>query len=270
MPLDLMILKVGGSATTFKEENELKTKDEVIERVAEEIKAAKEKHDFNLVLVHGAGPFGHKLVHEYDVIDGIKDERGVEGFVKTHNSVGALNKKYVDIFAEKGLLLMPFQPSAIITNTDKKISHFNTEELEKIMTISPKIIPVLYGDMVFDEKLKGSIVSGDAIISFLAKKFKAEKVLFGSDVDGVFTADPKTNPEADLIPKIDNQNFEEILKKVEGAKAIDATGGMKNKLLELKEKLKGIKTVIFNLTQEENLQKLLAGEKGIGTEIFLQ
>ena len=83
----LVILKLGGSVITEKERNKVKARKGLIKRIAKEIKRARKKKDFRLILVHGAGPFGHKFVTDYGINKGIKTERQVQGFVLTHQSV---------------------------------------------------------------------------------------------------------------------------------------------------------------------------------------
>jgi isopentenyl phosphate kinase len=119
--------------------------------------------------------------------------------------------------------------------------------------------------MVPDEKLNASVVSGDTIIAVLAKEFKAKKVLLGTDVAGIFTADPKKEKGAKRIPLIDRKNFDSVIEKVSGSKAIDVTGGMRGKL----EKLKGLNALVFDATKAGNVFKALAGKKVDGTEIRL-
>ena len=121
--------------------------------------------------------------------------------------------------------------------------------------------------MVLDEKLNASVVSGDAIIPFLAKKLNARKVFFGTDVAGIFTADPKKVSKAKLIEKIHPHNFEEVLLKVSGSSAVDVTGGMRGKLLELKVALNGMDVFVFDSTKKGNVLNSLLGKKIIGTEI---
>jgi isopentenyl phosphate kinase len=265
--LNLVILKAGGSAVTEKTKNKLKAKPKVIRRLAKEIKKAKSKKKFNLILVHGAGPFGHTMVKNYKVNNGVKTKRHVEGFVRTHNACEDLNKTFADIFREEGLLGFPIQTSACITTNNKKIKTFDTTIIKKLLQLDENVIPILYGDMVIDSKLKGVPLSGDAIIPFLAHKLKARKVLLGSDVQGIFDADPKKNKRAKLIKKINNSNFSQILKKVGAASTVDVTGGMRGKLQQLRKRLKGVNAVIFDLNKKDNAFNLLTGARGIGTEI---
>ena len=266
--MDIIILKVGGSACTFKEENKRRAKEDAIRRIAQEIKKAMQEREFRLILVHGAGPFGHKLVSDYDINNGLnkENEKDIEGFVRTHNSMEDLNKIFMDVFREEGLLGFPIQTSACIIQDGKKITKFDTEIIEKLLDMDRNIIPIMYGDMVIDNSLKGSVVSGDAVIAFLAKKLGVRRVLFGTDVDGIYTADPKKDERAELINRIDNENFESVLERVGGSSSFDVTEGMRGKLLKLKETLSGIDTgvVVFNITKNGNTYKALSGEP-IGT-----
>jgi len=103
-------------------------------------------------------------------------------------------------------------------------------------------------------------MSGDVAIAELCKQLRPEKVLMGTDVDGIFTADPKVNPKAELIEEINKGNLEEVLKRAGESKSVDVTGGMKGKLEKLAETLDGVPAEIFNLITKGNLEKVLKGE----------
>lgn len=263
--MELFILKIGGSSVTFKDENEFRAKEDVIRRVAGEIKRAGGRGDFRIIVVHGAGPFGHTNVKEYDINNGVFTEKQKGGLAKTIRDCNFLNTMVVRILNRAGLRAIGLNPNKLIVQEQKKIIEFDTEGIERALAEGK--IPVLYGQMVPDKKLNASVVSGDAIVAFLARKIRPKRVLMGTDVDGVFTDDPKTNSQAELIRRIDDENFDRVLGRVGGARATDVTGGMKGKLLEIRENLKGMMVVIFNITKEGNLYNLLKGKKGIGTEI---
>jgi isopentenyl phosphate kinase len=262
-------MKVGGSACTRKAENKFEANKELIARVASEIKRAQQSKKFNLVLVHGAGPFGHVNVKNYGINDGIKTERHIEGFIKTHLAMAELNSVFLREFEKQGLKAITLDPTACIVQKNKKIIKFDIQPIKVLFQMHSSIIPIMHGDMVVDTVLKGSVVSGDAIIPYLAHKLKASKILLGTDVAGVFTADPKKFLQADVIPKITKQNFSKILKNVSGSKAVDVTGGMKGKLEKLKEQFKGTQALIFDMTVPENAFKALTGEKIEGTKVEL-
>jgi len=265
--MDTYILKIGGGSVTLKGENKREAKTDAIRGIAQEIKRAKEKKEFRLVVVHGAGPFGHKLVTEYDINDGVRTERDVEGFVRTHNSMEDLNKVFMDVFREEGLLGFPIQPSAFVMQDYKKITAFDTGVIMKLMEMNKDVIPILYGDMVLDSSLGASVVSGDAIVPLLAKRLDARKVFMGTDVDGIFTGDPKLKPGAKLIEEINQENLESVIESIGEAVTVDVTQGMKGKVAKIVESLRGFDVLIYNITKEGNTFKALSGEKVRGTEI---
>ncbi len=268
MTVKLKILKIGGSVCTEKSKNITKIKTKQIQRIAKEIIQAKKKKKIKLIIVHGAGPFGHKLVKKYKIEKGLKNNKHKKGFVKTHESMELLNRKIVETLHKAGLLAFPVQTSAVVIQKNKKIKSFNTRIIEDLLKLDDEIIPVLYGDVVVDETLKGSVVSGDAIISYLAKKLKISEIIFGTDVNGVFDSDPKKNKKAIHFPVINSKNFLTILKKAKKSKSVDVTGGMKGKLLEIKKGFKGKHVLIFNMNKKNLTTAILLGKK-IGTQIKL-
>lgn len=266
--MKLIILKVGGSVCTEKDRNKAKARVSVIKRVAREIKAAQKKQKFKLVLVHGAGPFGHNFVYDYKIKNGVKktNKKQIIGFVRTHNSMEDLNKIFMDVFRKEGLLGFPVQTSACVVQNNKKISKFDISIIKELLKFE-NVIPIMYGDMVIDTSKGATVVSGDALISHLAKKLNASLVLLGADLDGIFTGDPKKNKKAELISKINSKNFRKVLKFAGPASTIDVTQGMKGKLIEIKKIANKRKVIIFNLNKKNYLYNLLKGKKVISTEI---
>lgn len=269
MQVPLYIMKVGGSVCTKKAENKPVANAGLIARVAREIRLARNVKKFKLIIVHGAGPFGHSNVKNYGINEGIRTEKHVEGFIKTHLAMAKLNDVFLKEFESEGLKVITLDPTACIVQKNKKILKFDTTQIELLFKMDSSIIPIIYGDMVLDTVLKGSVVSGDAIIPYLARKLKAEKVLLGTDVAGIFTADPKKFPKAERISEINVKNFAQVLKSVTGSKAVDVTGGMKGKLEKLKEQLKGTKAFVFDMQKHESTFKALVGLPVEGTEVML-
>jgi isopentenyl phosphate kinase len=129
------------------------------------------------------------------------------------------------------------------------------------------MVPVLYGDVVLDadEDLKMAVISGDQLVSYLSLKLKPERIILGSDVDGIFDRDPKKHPQAQLLERV--QSLED-LQFLEGAQTVDVTGGMAGKLAELLELAeKGIESELINVGCEGLLENTLKGEKVRGTII---
>lgn len=96
--------------------------------------------------------------------------------------------------------------------------------------------------------------STDTCAALRASEIEAEVILAGKTIDGVYTDDPKTNPDAKKYDKI---TYEEIISK--SLKVIDASAAgicKDNK----------IPTIVFALSDPENMIRVISGEE-IGTTI---
>jgi uridylate kinase len=94
----------------------------------------------------------------------------------------------------------------------------------------------------------------DTAAALRAMEMKADVILKGTKVDGIYTADPMLNPDA---TKYDNISYLKVL--AEGLKVMDATAislCMDNKL----------PIVVFNLRTPGNLRRVIMGEP-VGTTV---
>ena len=130
------------------------------------------------------------------------------------------------------------------------------------------LVPCIGGDLVQDHSLGASVVSGDQIAVNLAIAFHANIIIFGTDIDGLFTADPKLDRNARLIPTLDIVKLQEWAEKAGPANVPDASGGMRGKLTEILPAVKaGIRVMILNLNYPQRLQSAIAGKPVKGTTI---
>ena len=98
----------------------------------------------------------------------------------------------------------------------------------------------------------------------MAQSVKADLLVLLSDIDGLYTADPHTDPNAKLIPEI-NAIGEDVLALAGGSGTKLGTGGMVTKLQAAKICLQsGCSMVITNGNRPENLYDILDG-KSVGT-----
>jgi len=262
--MELVILKLGGSVITKKSENKAEVNKKILKRLAKEIKDAKNQRKFKLILVHGAGPFGHILAKKYKLNEPLNNKKQIEGFALTHQSMEKLNFQVVKFLQKEGLNAIAYQPSSIGILNNGKLSYFPLKILKSFINLN--LIPVLYGDVLIDKKIGLSILSGDHIVSYLAEKLNVKRVILCTDVDGIFTSDPKKYKNAKLIPILKKDNFK--IEKIEGSQNTDVTGGMKRKVNELLNLAnKGISSEIINGLKPNLLKKALLGEKNLGTLI---
>lgn len=255
---DLVIVKLGGSVISDKSKSRGVFRKKIVERLAGEIKRAKKIRDFDLIIVHGAGSFGHPLAKKYNLHKGYSGPRSSEGLVLTKKAMFELTMLIWGSLSKVGLGSCVVEPSAVIVADGGRIKTFNTEFIENLL--DKKIIPVLFGDAVFDEKIGVSIVSGDLMVSHLARKFKAEKIIFVSDVDGVYDKNPKVNKDARIIGVINNMNYKQVAKKMEVYNKNDVSGEMKGKLLTIKKDLGGFEVTIINGFSKNVLFKTFMGQ----------
>jgi len=258
-----IVLKLGGSVLTFKDKIEAPRMD-AIERIAGEIAEAKPE---SLLLVHGGGSFGHPHAERFRLTGGFKAGlTQLLGLSETRRAMVKLNSLLVEALNRKGVPAFSLQTSALTLTRKGRIASFNLKVVEGFLKLG---VPVLYGDAVADLEKGFTILSGDRLSAYLARRFGSPLLAFGVDVDGVYTADPKTNPKAKLFREIHvGKGFKKILGLIEGSKAIDVTGGMRSKVLEVKGYVaSGGKALIFNASKPGNVARVLRGLKVEGTLI---
>jgi len=264
----LIILKLGGSSITKKADNKFEVDYDILNRSAQEIKNALDQNPgLKIILVCGVGPFGHTNVTNYNLngkIETLKQEEGVE---KTKKDCAYVGNETVKALKGVGIRAKLILGTDICIQNARKVVSFDLNEYKKCL--EEKIIPVTTGTMVPDQSFKWSVMSGDQVIAQIAKKFSPEKVLMGTDVDGIFTADPKIDAGAKLIELITKENIQDVLTKCGESKSVDVTGGMKGKLEKLASTLNGIPAEIFSLFVEGNLENALLGKEIKSTKIKL-
>ena len=149
--------------------------------------------------------------------------------------------------------------AADIEQEEKKENLTNTFEA----LLENGIIPVVnendsvsYTEIESKDRLFGD---NDMLSAVVAVLVRAEKLVIFSDIDGLYEADPRFNPQAKLIRRID-QIDESLYELAGGAGSRRGTGGMKTKLqaAELATR-QGIDVTICNGKQPEALHDIVHG-----------
>lgn len=108
------------------------------------------------------------------------------------------------------------------------------------------------------------IGDNDTLAAFVAESVRAEKLVLLSDIDGLYTADPHTHPEAKLI-HVANCIDDKIFALAGGSSCSLGTGGMITKLQAAKICLScGCDMIITNGNNPANLYDIIDG-KQVGT-----
>lgn len=261
----LLVIKLGGSVITYKDSKIPKARISNIKQLVEQVKELF-SGGFQIILVHGAGSFAHGFVKKYKLQHGMKTDQQKKVFSQVKNSMLKLNGIIMDYLFRAKLKAKSFAPHNFITQEAGKLNNFDITLIKRYLKENQ--IPVLFGDMVLDDKWGCSVLSGDTIATYLAKRLKADKVIFLSDVDGIYTSDPKKNPKAKHLAEITNENLTQVLKYLSLTRRDDVTQDMLGKILEIKNNLKGLEVVIARGLKKECLLQA-AKHAQVGTKLLL-
>ena len=125
------------------------------------------------------------------------------------------------------------------------------------------VIPIVNeNDVVSTDELEFG--DNDTLSAYVAVLVDADLLIIMSDIDGLYDSDPRSNPEAKIIPIIDKID-ESVISVAGGAGTRRGTGGMKTKLHAAELVLShGIDMIITNGKRLENLYDIADG-KTVGT-----
>lgn len=242
----MILIKLGGSIITNKEKP-LSARKKTIDNLAKSLKKIQEP----IVIVHGGGSYGHYWSVKYHMHTKEKkyDLRGV-AIVK--NSMIELNKIILDSFLKNKLKPYCLPPTDFMAG-NKPITK-KVREIEKISKSG--LIPVTFGDALWYGQNKTFILSGDKIMTHIAKILKPKLCIFALNEDGVYS---------DLKSK-------ELIHELKGERPLisenkmDVTGGMTRKIEEASKISKmGMNVFFVNGNKPERIVKAVKNRKFEGT-----
>jgi isopentenyl phosphate kinase len=242
----MILIKLGGSIITNKEKP-LSARRKTIERLAKSLK----KIDEPIIIVHGGGSYGHYWSVKYDMHT--KEEKyDLRGVAIVKNSMIELNKIILDSFLKNKLSPYCLPPTDFMTGNkpiQKKI-----KEITKIAKSG--LVPVTYGDALWFGQKKTYILSGDKIMTHLAKTLKPRLVIFALNEDGLYS-DLKSKK---LIYELKGEQPSISENKM------DVTGGMARKVEEATKISKmGMNVFFVNGNKSERIVKAVKNREFEGT-----
>lgn len=246
------MIKLGGSVITDKSQYKTFNREQAA-RLCREIAESGR----SAIIVHGAGSFGHVLAKRYAIQNGMVDFMQVPAAAQVHHDAMELGMLFTQLLIENGIPAASVAPGNCFVMENGKLVVNDTEAIRAMSHIG--IMPVMFGDVVMDRKRGFGICSGDQIMELMADMFKPDRVIFVSDIDGLYTSNPKTDPDARFIPEVTEATMDEISSVSD---VDDVTGGVRNKMEAMLRMCgEGRDCVLVNGTVPGRLLALMKGEE---------
>ncbi|GAG75059.1 unnamed protein product, partial [marine sediment metagenome] len=214
------------------------------------------------------GSFGHPLAKKYNISKGlnVSIENQVLGLAETHKAMTKFNNIIINKFVEKNYPTLSIQPSTIFLKNARSIVTQSLDSIEICLNLG--ILPILYGDIIFDINGSFSIISGDDIILELCKHIKnyqVSKVIFSMESDGLYIQE--RDDDKKFLSEIDIDELDD-LKLADLGQKIDVTGGIRGKINKIKEICKlRIPVQLINGLNADTILKALKNQEVISTSI---
>ena len=254
-----IVVKIGSSSLTHKQTSDM---DYIrMEKLVRELSDIRNQGKDVILVTSGAIAAGKKAVH----VTEIPGDNGVEAMAvkQACSAVGQarLMMTYQRLFAEYN------QVAAQILMTKNtivdKLNRFNaTNTCSQLLKMG--VIPVVNeNDTVATYEIE--IGDNDTLSAIVAAMVGADLLILLSDIDGLYTDDPRKNPDARFIEQVDELTDElmEMGKATTGSNV--GTGGMNTKMIPARiAPSSGVDMLIANSADIGVLHRILDGEN-VGT-----
>ncbi len=190
---------------------------------------------YQILVVPGGGEFA-------DVVRDIDRRYSLNAFTSHKMAVLGMD--------QYGFLLSELIPNSRKTNT--------LEEAQEIVQSNRTAILLPFHLMAEDHSLEASWnVTSDSIAAHIANQIHAEKLILITNVDGVFTNDPKADPKAQLIKMISSSDLLERGQRT----CVD-------KFLPISLLKTHVDCYVINGSYPDRIGKVLANERTICTQVL--
>jgi len=244
----LIVVKVGSSLLL--EKGALKL--DKIKELAYNVACLREQGKKIILVSSGAVAVGMSVM-------GFTKKRGDIPFKQAMSAIGqsVLMQAYREVFSPLGIqvaqiLLAP-------EDTHNRVKYLNARNtFEALLQLG--VLPVVNeNDSVAVEEIKFG--DNDRLSALVASLIDADLLVILSDVEGLFTADPRLSPQASLVEEVKKINGE--IEEMAGGKGnYFSAGGMKSKIIAARmATLSGIGVIIASGKDFSVLQEIGEGKK---------
>lgn len=256
--MSLVFLKLGGSLITDKTRPYTARLEKLDELAAQIATALHENADLRLVLGHGSGSFGHTAASQFDTRRGVSGPEAWRGFAEVWYQASRLNRLVIETLRHAGLPAVTFSAAASVTARDAKVFTWDLTPLQS--ALANRLLPIVHGDVVFDQTRNGTILSTEDLFVHLAQQLRPERILLAGQERGVWE---DFSARERLLEEITQGSFAQQVSGLRGAAGMDVTGGMLSKvttMLALVEQVPNLEVLIFSGEEPGILQQALQGE----------
>lgn len=251
-----IVIKIGTSSITHTETGSLNL--DKLERLARVVTDLKNQNKEVVIVSSGAIGAGRKAL-------GIKEKPKTLSVKQACAAVGQarLMMIYQKLFAEYNQTIAQILITKRIMLNE--ISRENAENTFQQLFEMGVISIVNENDPISTDQIQEDIFGdNDTLSANVAELVKADLLILLSDIDGLYTDDPRNNKEAKFISYVDSINGE-LEAMAKGAESTFGTGGMTTKIAAAKiANGAGVDMVIANGDDLHNIGKILNGEE-VGT-----
>ncbi len=251
----LTFLKLGGSLITDKDHPETALIDQIKNLLSQIAAWRMADPSQRLLLGHGSGSFGHHAASKHGTRQGVRSLEDALGYQQVWLSARSLNQILINQAQALNLPLIAFPPSASITTNNRRIQAWNLQPIMRSFEMG--LIPLVYGDVVPDLALGGTILSTEELFIYLARYLQPDRILLAGRIEGVY-ADFPFNQQ--LLPHLPAHS--DSSEYLQGSASQDVTGGMLTKVQSMQAlccELPGLSVQIFSAVSPGALKLALDG-----------
>ena len=256
---DLIIMKLGGSLITNKKSEKPECHKNIMRKIANIIS----KSDKKIIIVHGAGSYGHPIVKKYSIDKGndgsLNQKKAIN---KARKQLRNLNEILSNEINEAGMDCESVVPSeTMLINELGELEKFSKASFDDI--ISKGKIAITFGDIVNKKNGNIGVLSGDTLLLKLAQVYNPRRTFFIMDYPGIVKG--KLDSDNVTIYEEIDSNFVNNISINDENNRPDVTGGLMNKIRCALEISKTCECWISGL---DNLEECVNGEPK-GTKVIL-
>ncbi len=225
----LTIIKLGGSLITYKHSGRPVLRLDVVRRLARELVSLRRSgHLGQCILVHGAGSFGHPTVFRHRLNGRRLSRRSMLMVGQTIRSVDSLTTLVTEHLLSAGVPVVPLQTTSLVTGRDNRWKFLGRKILQQILRSGA--IPLLSGQLVVSDDGRSVVLSADRLAVILARLFGATRIIFCTDVDGIYAHFPPRAGERPMA-HLDRRELATFIRtRTIRPRSTDVTGSMVGKL----------------------------------------